>query len=230
MFMSILTGCWVHLLSPTFLLAMNGPRRVITRPRGSPKETLVSFTFSSLRTGREQHVPDSSNHSLHLLKLMNSNSPEGNCGERAARQHTHKYTTQHTTHHTTPHHKTRQDKTRQDKTRQDKTRQEKREEKRRERWGERRERHIQIHLQMCFFSEKTRHPRVRPHPDLPWKHITLSPSRQHQHNRITETSENWQSPSRDPLSNCPINSGRRQKVKLIILPASNRSCKFIHWP
>ena len=32
-------------LIANFLLAMNGPRRVITRPRGSPKETLVSFTL-----------------------------------------------------------------------------------------------------------------------------------------------------------------------------------------
>ena len=130
--MSILTGCWVHFLSPIFVLAMNGPRRIITRPRGSPKETLVSFAFSSLRKDREQHVPDSSNRSLYLINLFNSSSPEGSCGECAARQHTH----------TTPHHKTRQDKTRQDKRRRE----------------ERRERHIQIHLQMCFFTEKTRHP------------------------------------------------------------------------
>ena len=72
MFMSILTGCWVHLLSPIFLLAMNGPRTVITCFRGSPKETLGSFAFSSLRISREHHVPDSSNHSPSLIKLFNS--------------------------------------------------------------------------------------------------------------------------------------------------------------
>ena len=34
----------------------------------------------SLRIGREQQVPDSSNHSLHLIKLFNSINPEGNFG------------------------------------------------------------------------------------------------------------------------------------------------------
>ena len=126
MFMSILTGCWVHLLSPIFLLAMNGPRRVITRPRGSPKETLVSFAFSSLRIGREQHVPDSCNHSLYLMSLLNSCSPEGNCGECAARQHT-----QHTQH-TTPHHKTRQERG------EEKERDDKREERETSRAGDHR--------------------------------------------------------------------------------------------
>ena len=36
--------------------------------------------ISSLRKGREQNVSDSSNHSLHLMKLFNSSSPEGNVG------------------------------------------------------------------------------------------------------------------------------------------------------
>ena len=39
------------------------------------KETFGSFPFSSLRIDREQHVPDSSNHSLYLMKLFNSSSP-----------------------------------------------------------------------------------------------------------------------------------------------------------
>ena len=34
----------------------------------------------SLRIDREQHVSDSSNHSLYLIKLLNSSSPEGHCG------------------------------------------------------------------------------------------------------------------------------------------------------
>ena len=33
---------------------------------------------SSLRIGREQHVPGSSNHSLHLMKLLSSSYPEEN--------------------------------------------------------------------------------------------------------------------------------------------------------
>ena len=36
--------------------------------------------IQSLRTGREQHVPNSSNHPLYLLKLFNSIYPEGNFG------------------------------------------------------------------------------------------------------------------------------------------------------
>ena len=44
------------------------------------KETLGSFPFSSLRIGREQHVPDSSNHSPYLMKLSSSSYPEGNVG------------------------------------------------------------------------------------------------------------------------------------------------------
>ena len=49
---------------------------VITCFRGSPKEPLVSFAFSSLRRGRTRNVPDSTNHSLHLIKMSSSN-PEG---------------------------------------------------------------------------------------------------------------------------------------------------------
>ena len=35
---------------------------------------------SSLRVGRGQHVPGSSNHSLYLIKLLGSGYPEGNFG------------------------------------------------------------------------------------------------------------------------------------------------------
>ena len=34
----------------------------------------------SLRIGREQHVPDSSNHSLYLVKLFSFSNLEGHCG------------------------------------------------------------------------------------------------------------------------------------------------------
>ena len=44
----------------------------------STKETFGSFPFSSLRIDREQHVPDSSNHSLSLIKLFSFSRPEGN--------------------------------------------------------------------------------------------------------------------------------------------------------
>ena len=111
------------------------------------------FPIASLRTGREQHFPDSSNHSPYLMKLFNSSSPEGNFGECATSTHTYHTATQHATPHQHTQHgdrerrqrkrerredereetrrdetrrdETRQDKTRQDKTRQDKTRQDK---------------------------------------------------------------------------------------------------------
>ena len=38
-----------------------------------------SLHIFSLRTGREQHVLESSNHSLYLMKLLSSISPEGHC-------------------------------------------------------------------------------------------------------------------------------------------------------
>ena len=127
------------------------PRRVITCFRGSPQETFGSYRFQGMRTGREQHVPDSSNHSLYLIKLFSFSNIEGNFGECATSTHTTHNAHRHrnTAHHTTPTHttshgdretekedrererrederqETRQDKTRQDKTRQDKTRQDK---------------------------------------------------------------------------------------------------------
>ena len=38
------------------------------------------FTIFSLRIGREQHVTDSSKHSLCLIKLFSFSNPEGHCG------------------------------------------------------------------------------------------------------------------------------------------------------
>ena len=73
---------------------------VITCSRGSPKETTGCYKFQGLRTGREQHVPESSDHSPYLIKLFNFRNFE--C---AARRHTHAYTDQHAQH-TTRHHNT----------------------------------------------------------------------------------------------------------------------------
>ena len=49
-------------------------------PKGSPKVTTGCCPRSSLRKDREQHVPDSSKHSLYLIKLLSSSYPEGNFG------------------------------------------------------------------------------------------------------------------------------------------------------
>ena len=43
-------------------------------------ETFGSFPFLSLRIDREQHVPDSSNHSLYLIKLFSFSNLEEHCG------------------------------------------------------------------------------------------------------------------------------------------------------
>ena len=61
------------------------------------EETFGSFPFSSVRIDREQHVPDSSNHSLSLIKLFSFSCPEGNKrlvlfskhNERCERQYRH---------------------------------------------------------------------------------------------------------------------------------------------
>ena len=66
--------------SSSALLTKICPRRILTWPLRFTKETLGSFPFSNLRTGREQHVPDSSNHWLYLIKSFNSSYPEGHCG------------------------------------------------------------------------------------------------------------------------------------------------------
>ena len=53
------------------------PRGVITCFRSSPKVTTGCCPCSSLRIDREQHVPDSSSHSLCLIKLLSNRY----CGE-----------------------------------------------------------------------------------------------------------------------------------------------------
>ena len=51
------------------------PRKDVTLPQRL-RNPWILHVFS-LRIDREQHVPDSSNHSLHLIKLFNFSSPEG---------------------------------------------------------------------------------------------------------------------------------------------------------
>ena len=57
----------------------NLPTLVITSFRGSPKK-LLDLSHSSLRKDREQHVPDSSNYSLYLMKLFSFSNLEENFG------------------------------------------------------------------------------------------------------------------------------------------------------
>ena len=64
--------------SSSVLLTRICPRMVITWPQRSTKSNHCILQISSLRGGREQHVPDSSNHSLYLMKLFVFSCPEGN--------------------------------------------------------------------------------------------------------------------------------------------------------
>ena len=66
------------------LPGMTHVRRVITCPRGSPEVTTGFYPCFNLRISREQHVPDSSNHSLHLMKLLSSSYPEGKLRKESA--------------------------------------------------------------------------------------------------------------------------------------------------
>ena len=45
-------------------------------PQVHQRNERISHIFR-LRVGREQHVPDSSDHSLYLMKLLSSSYPEG---------------------------------------------------------------------------------------------------------------------------------------------------------
>ena len=57
-------------------------RQVVSEPNLRWEQRLFEFlttlTFRALH--RHKHVPDSSNHSLDLIKLFSSSSPEGHCG------------------------------------------------------------------------------------------------------------------------------------------------------
>ena len=55
------------------LFAMNGPHMGHHVLQRFTKETLESLPILSLTTGREQHVADSTNHSLYLTKMLSSN-------------------------------------------------------------------------------------------------------------------------------------------------------------
>ena len=69
-----------------FSLPKNHARRVLTwSQRGSPKVTTGCCPCSSLRKDREQHVPDSSHHSLCLMKLLSSSYPGETLEEPAVR-------------------------------------------------------------------------------------------------------------------------------------------------
>ena len=63
-----------NVVSLPVLLTKKSPRRALTWPHRFTKETFGFYNFS-LRIGREQHVPDSSNLSLYLTKLLSSSFP-----------------------------------------------------------------------------------------------------------------------------------------------------------
>ena len=69
------TGCRGVIVSSAYQNLPAQAYHVLQRFTG---ETFGSFPFSSLRIDREQHVPDSSNHSLSLIKLFSFSCPEGN--------------------------------------------------------------------------------------------------------------------------------------------------------
>ena len=58
--------------SPSILLTKKSPRRVLTWPHKFTERNHWILPIQGLRTGREQHVPESSNHSLYLVKLLSS--------------------------------------------------------------------------------------------------------------------------------------------------------------
>ena len=62
------------------LHAKKCPRRVLACPREVHQRKPCIVPILSLSIGRTRHVPESSNHSLYLLKLFNASSPEGTFG------------------------------------------------------------------------------------------------------------------------------------------------------
>ena len=63
-------------LIDNFLFSMNGPHLGYHVLQRFTKETLESLPVLSLKIGRTRNVPDSTNHSLYLIKMLSSN-PEG---------------------------------------------------------------------------------------------------------------------------------------------------------
>ena len=60
-------------LIDNFLFSMNGPHVGYHVLQRFTKETLESLPILSLRKGRTRNVPDSTNHSLYLIKMLSSN-------------------------------------------------------------------------------------------------------------------------------------------------------------
>ena len=94
-FESTLTRCWCHILSPISCLPKMDHKELSRAPERFTKRNERILPILTFREGREQHIPDSSDHSLFMIKLFNSSSPEGNCAECAARQRSHTHTTPH---------------------------------------------------------------------------------------------------------------------------------------
>ena len=67
-------------LIANFLPTMNGPHMGYHVPQRFTKRNERILPILSLRIGRTRHVPDSSNHSLCLMKLLNSSSPGETAG------------------------------------------------------------------------------------------------------------------------------------------------------
>ena len=63
-------------LIDNFLFSMNDPHMGYHVLQRFTKETLESLPILSLTIGRTRNVPDSTNHSLYLIKMLSSN-PEG---------------------------------------------------------------------------------------------------------------------------------------------------------
>ena len=83
--------------SPSVLLTKKSPRRVLTWPHKFTERNPWFLPIRSLRTGREQHVPESSNHPLYLIRLFSFRNLEETPTQRHKHQHNrHKH--QHNTH------------------------------------------------------------------------------------------------------------------------------------
>ena len=61
--------------SSPVLLTKKSPRRVLTCPKEVHQRNPWIFHILRLRIGRTRHVPDSSNHSPYLMKLLRSSYP-----------------------------------------------------------------------------------------------------------------------------------------------------------
>ena len=71
---------YTHEVSSPVPLTKKSPRRVLTCAREVHQRNPWMLPIFSLRIGRTRHVPDSSNHSLYLMKLLSSSNFEGTVG------------------------------------------------------------------------------------------------------------------------------------------------------